>query len=93
MNSKLIASSFMLALMSTMENCNAIHIGSEQTGIFSTMIEQAVGPEERAKEREEAKMRKQKQLDDAEKDYQSMVQQEEREEAAKLKKEQEEADR
>ena len=38
-------------------------------------------------------MRKQQQLDDAERDYQKMVQEEQREEAAKLKKEQEEAEK
>jgi hypothetical protein len=43
-------------------------------------------PERAVEEKHVATMRKQKQLDDAEKDYQSNVKEEEAEEAAKVKK-------
>ena len=78
-----------LALALLLSSCHAanIHTNQENEGIFSSMIEQVTAPERSAQEKHIATMRKQKQLDDAEKDYQSNVQEEEAEEAAKVKKE------
>ena len=56
------------------------------------MIDQVTAGERAAEEKHQATLRKQKQLENAEKDYQSMVQQEEMEEAARIKKEQQEAE-
>ena len=61
-------------------------------GIFSKMIEQATAEDRLAAERHEATMRKQKQLEEAEKEHERLVAEEEAEEAAKRRKEEEAAE-
>lgn len=70
----MIKTSALLALFSIVDQCQGITINTEhqqsQGGIFSSMIEQATAPERNAAEKEEARKRKQQQLDEAEKVYQ-----------------------
>ena len=69
-----------------------IHHKQEEQGIFGAMIEQAEAPERAAAEKHAATLRKKKQLEEAEAEYQKQVAAEEAEEAAKAKKEQQEAE-
>lgn len=73
MKSKTLLSCAVLALLQSPTSALTVQQNLNQRGIFSKMIEMAQSDDVIAKERHEATLRKQKQLEEAEREHERLV--------------------